>query len=165
VWSAPQALADELLALDPPLLAARVAEAGAHVFGALQPLGGAAAFPLAYLRASSTIAHRLALVGDAAHGVHPLAGQGVNLGFGDVEALIAVLRERGPVADPGTPILLERYARRRVEAVQAMQAVTHGLANLFGIAVPWVRGARNLGLNMVDRLPFAKRLLAQSALR
>jgi 2-polyprenyl-6-methoxyphenol hydroxylase-like FAD-dependent oxidoreductase len=78
---------------------------------------------------------------------------------------VTVLRDRGPVTDPGERILLERYARRRVEPVRAMQAVTHGLAQLFGVAVPWVRQARNLGLTVVNRLPIAKRLLAQSALR
>ena len=165
VWSAPEALARELQALDAPALAARVAEAGAHALGALEGITPAAAFPLAFMRLPSTIAHRLALAGDAAHGVHPLAGQGVNLGFGDAEALAAVLRERGPVADAGSASLLERYARRRVEPVRAMQAVTDGLWRLFGAAAPWARTARNLGMAAVDRLPLARRLLAQSALR
>jgi 2-polyprenylphenol 6-hydroxylase len=165
VWSAPEALARELLALDPAALAVRVAEAGGHVLGALACITPAAGFPLALMRLPSTIAHRLALVGDAAHGVHPLAGQGVNLGFGDAEALTTVLRERGPVADAGARVLLERYARRRVEPVLAMQAVTDGLWQLFGAAAPWLRTARNLGMAAVDRLPLAKRLLAQSALR
>jgi 2-octaprenyl-6-methoxyphenol hydroxylase len=107
----------------------------------------------------------MALVGDAAHGVHPLAGQGVNLGFGDVEALAAVLRERGPVTDAGAPLLLERYARRRAGPVHAMQTVTDALAHLFRIRTPWVRSVRNLGLSAVERMPPARRLLAQSALR
>jgi ubiquinone biosynthesis UbiH/UbiF/VisC/COQ6 family hydroxylase len=165
VWSAPETLASELLALDPAALTARVAAAGGHGLGELASISPAVGFPLAHLRLPATIAHRLVLVGDAAHGIHPLAGQGVNLGFGDVEALVTVLRDRGPVTDPGARILLERYARRRVEPVRAMQAVTHGLAQLFGVAVPWVRQARNLGLTVVNRLPIAKRLLAQSALR
>ncbi len=118
-----------------------------------------------YLRLPGCVAHRLALVGDAAHGVHPLAGQGVNLGFGDAAALASVLAERGPLADPGAPLLLDRYARLRAEPVRAMQTVTDALAHLFGITVPWVKMARNLGLAAVDRLPLAKRLLAQSALR
>ena len=75
-----------------------------HALGALECITPAAAFPLAFMRLPSAIAHRLALVGDAAHGVHPLAGQGVNLGFGDAEALAAVLRERGPVADTGSAV-------------------------------------------------------------
>jgi len=165
VWSAPEALAAELLALEPAALAARVAAAGGGVLGELECITPAAAFPLQFLRLPATVAHRLALVGDAAHGVHPLAGQGVNLGFGDAEALAAVLRERGPVADPGTPLLLERYARRRAEPVRAMQTVTDGLARLFGLTAPWIRSARNLGMAAVDRLPLAKRMLAQSALR
>jgi 2-polyprenylphenol 6-hydroxylase len=103
-------------------------------------------------------------VGDAAHGVHPLAGQGVNLGFGDVEALAGVLAERGPATDPGAQVLLERFARRRAGPVLAMQTVTDGLVRLFGPTHPWLRTLRNAGLTAVDRLPFLKRALAQPAL-
>jgi len=97
--------------------------------------------------------------------VHPLAGQGVNLGLGDADALAAVIAERGPVADPGAPVLLTRYARRRAEPVMAMQAVTDGLARLFAAPAPWLRLLRNAGLSAVDRLPLVKRVLAQPALR
>jgi ubiquinone biosynthesis UbiH/UbiF/VisC/COQ6 family hydroxylase len=165
VWSAPTALADELMALPANALASRVAEAGGHALGAFEPITAPAAFPLTYLRLPASVAHRLALVGDAAHGVHPLAGQGVNLGFGDVQALSRVLSERGPVHDAGAPVLLERYARRRAEPVLAMQAVTDGLARLFGARPAWLARLRNLGLTAVDRLPLVKHALAQSALR
>jgi ubiquinone biosynthesis UbiH/UbiF/VisC/COQ6 family hydroxylase len=165
VWSAPDAQARELLALSPDALAARVGEAGAHTVGALAPISGSAGFPLALLHLPSTVGPRLALVGDAAHGVHPLAGQGVNLGFGDAFVLAQVLAERGPVADPGAPVLLARYARRRVEPVLAMQSVTDGLSRLFGARHPWLSALRNAGLAAVDRLPFVKRALAQPALR
>ena len=111
------------------------------------------------------IAHRLALVGDAAHGVHPLAGQGVNLGFGDAQALAAVLAERGAIPDAGAPLLLDRYARRRAAPVAAMQAVTDGLARLFGSALPSVARLRNLGLAAVSKLPPLRDALAQPALR
>jgi 2-octaprenylphenol hydroxylase len=164
VWSAPDAQAADLGALDASALAATVAEAGAHELGALTPITAAATFPLAFLKLPSTIAQRLALVGDAAHGVHPLAGQGVNLGFGDVEALAAVLAERGPVADPGAPVLLERFARRRAEPVLAMQTVTDGLIRLFRPTNPWLRTLRNAGLASVGRIPPLKRALAQPAL-
>jgi len=107
----------------------------------------------------------MALVGDAAHGVHPLAGQGVNLGFGDARALASVLAERAPIGDAGAPILLERFARRRAEPVLAMHAVTDGLVRLFGPRTPWLRALRNAGLSAVDRLPMLKRALAQPAMR
>ena len=89
----------------------------------------------------------------------------MNLGFGDAEVLASILRARGPVIDPGAPVLLDRYARRRSEPVAAMQTVTDGLARLFRSPAPWVRTLRNLGLSAVDSLPLAKRILAQSALR
>lgn len=165
VWSAPDALAAELLALSPQALAARVADAGERELGELTPISPAAAFPLVSLRLATTVAHRLALVGDAAHGVHPLAGQGVNLGFGDALALADVLASRGPVADAGAPVLLARYARRRTEPVLAMHAVTDGLIRLFGPRQPWLAAVRNAGMAAVDRLPLLKRALAQPALR
>jgi len=165
VWSAPDALAEELAGLSPAALSARVAQAGEHALGALEAIAGPVSFPLAFLKVPVMIAHRLALVGDAAHCIHPLAGQGVNLGFGDVEALARVLADRGPVTDAGAPILLERFARRRAEPVLAMQSVTDGLARLFGPAKPWIKTLRNVGLTSVDRLPALKRALAQPALR
>ena len=165
VWSAPEPLAQELLSHDGATLALRVAAAGKHALGAFECITPAAGFPLSFLRLPTVVAHRVALVGDAAHGVHPLAGQGVNLGFGDVEALAAVLRERGPVTDVGAPLLLARYARRRAWPVGAMQTVTDALAQLFRIEAPWIRSARNLGLDAIERIAPARRLLAQSALR
>lgn len=165
VWSAPDALARELLALAPEAFAARVAEAGGEALGGLRMITPPAAYPLSSLRLPTSIAHRMALVGDAAHGVHPLAGQGVNLGFGDAQALAGVLAERGPIGDAGAPILLERFARRRAEPVLAMHTVTDGLVRLFGPRTPWLRTLRNAGLSAVDRLPMIKRALAQPALR
>jgi 2-polyprenyl-6-methoxyphenol hydroxylase-like FAD-dependent oxidoreductase len=158
-------LADELMAQSPAALAARVEDAGAAAWGALAAITPAAAFPLAFLKLPATIAHRLVLVGDAAHGVHPLAGQGVNLGFGDVRELAQILTDRGPVQDPGAPLLLDRYARRRAAPVLAMQSVTDGLARLFGPPTPWLRTLRNAGMAAVERLPVLKRALAQPALR
>ncbi len=165
VWSAPDALAAELVALPPAALARRVAAAGGDALGALTPLVPAAAFPLAFLRLPAVVAHRLALVGDAAHGVHPLAGQGVNLGFGDAAELARAAADRGPLTDAGNPALLARYARRRAEPVLAMQAATDGLSRLFGLDRAWLRTLRNAGMATVERIPALKRALAQPALR
>ena len=147
VWSAPDALAQQLLALDASALAQRVAATGGQVLGALTLITQPAAFPLSFLKLDSPVAPRLALVGDAAHVVHPLAGQGVNLGLGDAAMLATVLKARGPVSDAGASILLERYARKRALPVLSMQVVTDGLVRLF--AAPPLRAVRNRGMNLV----------------
>jgi 2-polyprenylphenol 6-hydroxylase len=165
VWSAPIGLAAELSSLGPDALSDAVGLAGNRAFGALAQIGALASYPLAFLKLPSITGPRLALVGDAAHGVHPLAGQGVNLGFGDVAALASALAIHAVVGDAGAPILLERYARRRAEGVLAMQVATDGLSRLFDSRRPWVRALRNRGMSIVDTLPFAKALLAQPALR
>jgi 2-polyprenylphenol 6-hydroxylase len=163
VWSAPEALATELLALHATELAQRVAAAGGQTLGELTRITPPGAFALSFLKLDSMIAPRLALVGDAAHVVHPLAGQGVNLGLGDAALLAAVLKSRGPVTDAGASILLERYARKRALPVLSMQMVTDGLVRLF--EVPMLRTLRNRGMNAVAALAPVRSLLAQPALR
>jgi 2-octaprenylphenol hydroxylase len=163
VWSAPDPVAQELLAMDATALALRVAAAGGQTLGALTLITQPASFPLSFLKLHSPVAPRLALVGDAAHAVHPLAGQGVNLGFGDAAMLAAVLKAGGPVRDVGASILLERYARRRALPVLSMQIVTDGLVRLF--AASPLRAARNRGMNLVAAAAPIRRLLAQPALR
>jgi 2-polyprenylphenol 6-hydroxylase len=165
VWSAPEPLAAELLVLEPAALAEHVAEAGGRTLGRLDIIAAPAGFPLTFLKLPSVVSHRFALIGDAAHGVHPLAGQGVNLGFGDAAVLAAVLAGRGAVGDAGAPILLERYAQRRAAPVLAMQTVTDGLVRLFGMSSPWAQMLRNRGMRAVDAVRPLKRLLAQPALR
>jgi ubiquinone biosynthesis UbiH/UbiF/VisC/COQ6 family hydroxylase len=163
VWSAPETLAAELGALDPAALASRVAEAGRHALGALTAITPSASFALSFLRLPSIVAHRLAFVGDAAHGVHPLAGQGLNLGLGDTATLASVLAAGRGVGDVGAPLLLERYARKRAGPVLAMQLVTDGLVRLFDPR--WLKPLRNGGMRAVGALSPLKRLLAQPALR
>lgn len=165
VWSAPDALATELLGLDAHAFCARVGAAGEHALGALTLITAPLSFVLSSLRLPAIVGPRLALIGDAAHGVHPLAGQGVNLGFGDAAALLAVLKARGAVGDVGAPILLERYANQRSEPLWAMHTVTDGLARLFRAPSPWLRTLRNRGMRAVGAIAPLKRLLAQSALR
>jgi ubiquinone biosynthesis UbiH/UbiF/VisC/COQ6 family hydroxylase len=163
VWSAPDPWAQELLALDATALERQVMASGTQALGALQLITPPTGFALSFLKLESLIAPRLALVGDAAHVVHPLAGQGVNLGLGDAAMLAAVLKARGPVHDAGAPILLERYARRRALPVLSMQIVTDGLVRLF--AAPPLRVLRNRGMNLVAAAAPIRRLLAQPALR
>ena len=164
VWSTPEANARELLALDPAAFCSRVATAGADALGSLELITRPAAFPLESLSAAAFTADRVALVGDAAHVVHPLAGQGVNLGFGDAEALATILSARGPVRDTADALLLRRYGRRRAEAILAMRVATTGLNRLFSAQIPGLARVRNAGLALTDRLPVLKNLLVRHAL-
>ncbi|PHV12212.1 UbiH/UbiF family hydroxylase [Chitinimonas sp. BJB300] len=164
VWSTNDEHANELKALSPTELAQRVAAAGGRVLGSLHCITPAAAFPLALGRAAKVNGLRLALVGDAAHTVHPLAGQGVNLGFGDAKALAGVLNA-AVGRDPGDAHLLARYARSRAEDVLRMQMVCDGLQKLFSLQYPLLRPLRNLGLNLTDGAGPLKRLLMQQAFR
>jgi 2-octaprenyl-6-methoxyphenol hydroxylase len=161
VWSTRTEHADELLALDAAALAAKVQAAGHDRLGALRLLTPAAAFPLRLIRVESVVAPGVALIGDAAHGVHPLAGQGVNLGFGDAEALVGVLAQHRR-SRCGDVRVLQRYARQRAEPVQRMQALTHGLHHLFGDArAAWLR---NAGMQFVNQLPPLKAALVREAM-
>ncbi len=162
VWSAPDALAAELAALPPDDLAARVGAAGSSLFGALRPAGPCAMFALRNLKAHRQIASRVALVGDAAHVVHPLMGQGLNLGFGDGAALLEVL---DGARDAGEALALRRYERARKAAILEMHALTHGLQRLFSAQHPALRALRNIGLNLTGQLPVIPELLVQRATR
>ena len=164
VWSIAQDRGRELLALSGEALAAEVETASAGAVGSLALLAPAAAFPLRLLRVKDFTRERLALVGDAAHNVHPLAGQGVNLGFRDARELSNVLAGRGPQPDCGDRVLLRRYERARREDVLSMQLMTHGLQKLFGYDAVWVAKARNLGLTMVNWQPQLKSFLVHHAI-
>jgi ubiquinone biosynthesis UbiH/UbiF/VisC/COQ6 family hydroxylase len=163
VWSIAEEKGRRLLALPEAALAAEVESASGGAVGALQVITPAAGFPLKLQRVTQFTRPRLALVGDAAHNVHPLAGQGVNLGFRDARALAGVLKERGPQGDCGDRALLRRYERSRREDVLAMQAATDGLQKLFSSDAVWVARARNLGLRLVDRQPWLKSFLVHHA--
>jgi ubiquinone biosynthesis UbiH/UbiF/VisC/COQ6 family hydroxylase len=163
VWSVEQPLADELMAT-PEALGSRVGEATGHRLGKLDVITPPAAFPLRLARVERLVLPRLALIGDAAHNLHPLAGQGVNLGFQDAQALAQVLRDRGGCGDVGELRLLRRYERARREEVLAMTVVTDGLKRLFNNRLPPLAWLRNRGLNLVDRASPLKQRLIQRAL-
>ncbi len=99
-------------------------------------LGPVHAFPLRLLTVRRLVGPALALVGDAAHVVHPLAGQGLNLGLQDVDALLATVGEREAFRGCGDPVVLRRYERARAEAIGLMRFTTDGLARLFAIDDP-----------------------------
>lgn len=164
VWSTPDTHADELCALPPEELCARVAAAGGHALGKLDLVTPAAAFPLRLMRVPETVAPRLALVGDAAHGIHPLSGHGINLGFQDAKELADLLGACPPWQDIGDERLLRRYQRARKEETLLMQTTTDGLRRLFHAATPGLKPLRNLGLGLTNALPFAKNMLVRYAL-
>lgn len=166
VWSAPEALAETLLRESLSHLAHRLSSLPGHVLGKLHPLQPevAKAFPLSLLRTHSLIAPRVALVGDAAHVVHPLAGHGMNLGFGDVAALLKAVTEREAHRDCGDERVLGRYSRMRKEDILLMQLATDGLERLFASEFEPLRMVRNAGLSLVNKLPFIKRTLISHAM-
>lgn len=162
VWSTQSTDADVLLGLDAIALADRVRHAGHDQLGALRLLTPAAAFPLQLIKVQTPVAPGVALIGDAAHGVHPLAGQGVNLGFGDAEALCEVLVQQHRRIRCGDVRVLNTYARQRAEPVQRMQTLTHGLHHLFSDdRAAWLR---NAGMQCINRLPPLKAALVREAM-
>lgn len=166
VWSMHEGRARQWLALDgdaqQAFLAAHARAITGDRLGALRLRTRPQGFPLTLERSAMT-APGVALIGDAAHRVHPLAGQGLNLGLGDVRELVDVLRMREPHRTPGDPRVLARYRRRRAEPVQAMGLVTDGLHRLFGASNAPTAWARNQGMRLVDGVPFLKRRLIQAA--
>ncbi len=164
VWSAPEDLGRELVALPTEELCARVAAAGGHRLGALQTITPAAGFPLRLMRAPRCVGPRLALVGDAAHAIHPLSGHGINLGFQDVRVLGEVLAGKPAHVDAGDERWLRQYERARAEEVVALQSVTHGLHRLFAPRHPALSLLRNTGLNLTNRLPVLRDALVRYAL-
>ena len=164
VWSVSPEMSAALLALPREELCAKVTAASHHTLGELELVTPPAAFPLRMLNLPHIIAPRLALVGDAAHNVHPLAGQGVNLGFRDARKLASILLQRGAQTDCGDPHLLRRYDRARREDIVSMQFTTYTLKHLFNNNNPMLRSVRNMGLSFANQLPPLKKLLARHAL-
>ncbi|MFC0134988.1 FAD-dependent monooxygenase [Massilia eurypsychrophila] len=166
VWSAPDALADTLMRESLGELAVRLAVLSEDKLGQLKPLQPESVkdVPLMLIRPHAIVAPRVALVGDAAHVVHPLAGHGMNLGFADVAQLLETVAAREAQRSIGDERVLARYARARKEDVLLMQLATDGLARLFGADLEPVRVVRNLGLNLLNKLPMLKRRLMAHAM-
>ena len=164
VWSTTEDHADFLRNLPADELCHRVEEAASHTLGKLQLITAPVGFPLNFVHVEKLIKPRLVLIGDAAHGIHPLAGQGVNLGLRDTRELAAILNARGMRTDCGDFMLLRRYELARKEDILALELVTDGLQKLFNNSNPTLARLRNLGLEITNRLPLIKNRLMQHAL-
>lgn len=163
VWSAHTPHAEALIAHQKEPLVEALRERIGEPLGPMQQVSTAHGFPLALVKVPKIAGQRCALIGDAAHGVHPLAGQGLNLGFADADCLAQVIAHRGAGPDMGDESVLRRYARRRALPITLMQTVTDGLHSLFSQNTPLSRPLRQLGLNAVNRLTPLKSLLVCAA--
>jgi len=164
VWSADTARADQLMALDDAAFIAELLQAFGDSLGKIQTIGPRAGFPLALSHAKAYTAPHLALVGDAAHTVHPLAGQGVNLGFLDAATLTEVLLEAAAnQKNIGTHAVLRRYERWRKGDNLAMVSITGGFRYLFGNDLPVVSQLRNWGLDLTNAATPVKNFIMRRA--
>ncbi len=164
VWSQQDAAAEELLALDDSAFCAALGEASEHRLGQVLATGTRHTFPLRQRHAVDYVMPGIALVGDAAHTIHPLAGQGINLGLSDVAVLAREIRSAvdGGLA-PGELSVLKRYQRQRKGENLAMMAAMDGFKRLFEQRAPAIRWLRNAGLRGVGRLaPIKQQLMRQA---
>lgn len=165
VWSEPTERAAAIMALDDAGFAAEMRLRFGTGYGDCDVAGPRWSYPFSFMLALKYTAHRMALVGDSAHGIHPIAGQGLNLGLRDIAALTeAVVDARRLGLDIGRSDVLERYERwRRVDNV-VLGAVTDGLTRLFSNDIAPLRIARDLGLGMVNRIGPLKKLFMRHAM-
>lgn len=158
VWTVARDLAPAVTALPARALAAEIEKRMGGLLGEVRMAAPAWSYPLGFHHAARIVTDRLALVGDAAHGIHPIAGQGLNLGFRDVAALTEVLADGARLGlDLGDPQLLARYQRWRGLDTMMVAGMTDVLTRLFGLPGRTMRTVRALGLAAVDRLPPLKR--------
>ena len=164
VWTVPEAEAKGVLGLSDAGFMAEVAQRMDGLYGALELSAPRMSYPLTYQNATRITGDRLALVGDAAHGMHPIAGQGLNLGLRDVGALVEVLSDGMRLGlEPGDAQLLARYERWRSLDNFTVMAMTDGITRLFGIPGRLPSAIRRLGMGAVQRTPVLKNFFMEEA--
>ena len=164
VWTERTDEAQRIVALSDEEFHAELEQRFKLHLGELKVIGARRVHPLGFFVARSFIADRIALAGDAAHVIHPIAGQGLNMGLKDVAALAEVIVDAARLGlDPGSQNVLEQYQRWRRFDTMAMGFATDGLNRLFSNRSDVLRLARDVGLGMVERLPGLKRLFIREA--
>jgi 2-octaprenyl-6-methoxyphenol hydroxylase len=165
VWTERADLAPMIMALDEDAFTLELRRRFGDFLGRVDVVGPRWSYPLCLHFANTAIAERLALVGDALHGMHPIAGQGLNMGFRDVAALAEVVTDTFRLGlDIGAPDVLERYQRWRRFDNMLMLALTDGLNRLFSNDIPPIRLARDMGLGAVNSIPPLKRFFMRHAM-
>jgi 2-octaprenyl-6-methoxyphenol hydroxylase len=164
VWTEAAAEAERIVALDNQGFHAELEKRFGLQRGEIEAAGPRRAFPLGLHVARTFVAERIALVGDAAHVIHPIAGQGLNMGLKDVAALAETIVDAARLGlDHGSPVTLDRYQRWRRFDTMAMGVATDGLNRLFSNRSDALRVVRDVGLGLVDRLPALKQLFIREA--
>lgn len=164
VWSERNENVDALLALDDEDLLAEIEKRFGLKLGSISMTLRPKAWPLNFQMARRFVAPRIALVGDSAHVIHPIAGQGLNLGLEDIAALAELIADQAALGlDVGAHDMLETYERARRTPTVAMAVVTDGLNRLFSNDNPALRAVRDFGLGLVDRMPSLKQRFIREA--
>jgi len=164
VWTETSSEADRIVALPDNEFHGELEKRFGLQLGDIEVIGPRRAFPLGLFTARTFIGERLALVGDAAHIIHPIAGQGLNMGLRDVAALAEAIADTARLGlDPGGPEALERYQRWRRFDTMTMGVATDGLNRLFSNHSDALRLVRDIGLGLVERMPMLKRMFIREA--